>query len=401
MKYRDLQIQTQREFPNNARTRGFGWLVRAGYVTRENELTPLGEYAIDHLRAIALPDASTWFSRLSLQIINCQDETFFSIDSGSEEIIHCPTCKYSARRESALFQKSILPGEEPLPVEKVFTPGCHTIDALAEYLHIPREKTAKAMMFTQVPSGKFVFVVLRGDMNLSETKLRNVVGEVRLATPAEIQQAGAVGGYASPVSLDGALIVVDDLIPQSSNLVAGANEQDYHLLNTNCGRDYPAEIVTDLALAGAGDLCAMCGSPLEALRCISLRDRNGYQFRNILLALAESHHDDKGLTLPRSASPFDVYLMHIPGKTFDTLAKADLIYLACQQAGIPVLFDDREERAGVKFNDADLIGCPVRITAGERGLEKGTAELKMRKTGEGKNIDLDVIPDNIKNLPTS
>jgi len=401
MKYRDLLIQTQREFPNNARTRGFGWLVRAGYITRENELTPLGEFTLAHLRGLASAGASDFFSRLSLQVIHCIDEIFLPIDTGSEEMIHCPACQYSARRETALFQKSSLPGEEPLPTEKVHTPGCHSIETLAEYLQVPREKTAKAMLFTQVPSGKFIFVVLRGDMTLSETKLKKVVGEVRLATTAEIEGAGAVAGYASPVNLEDALIVVDDLVPQSTNLVAGANELDYHLLNTNCGRDYQPEIITDLALAGAGDPCAMCGSTLELLNAISLWDQNGYKYKNILLALAESHHDDRGLTLPRAASPFDVYLMHIPGKALDTLSTAGRVYVACQQAGIPVLFDDREERAGVKFNDADLIGFPIRVTIGERGLENNQAEIKIRRTGEGLNLDLDAIPDRIKKLPSS
>jgi len=401
MKYCDLHIQTQREFPNNTRTQGFGWLVRSGYLTRENELTPLGEYAVDHIHTIAVSDTVSFFSRLWLKIIHTEQETFFPIHTGSEKIIHCPACKYSARKELALFQKSALPGEEPLPAEKVLTPDCHTIESLAEYLHLPKEKTAKAMMFTQVPSGKFVFVVLRGDMNLSETKFRNVVGEVRLATTGEIEQTGAVAGYASPVGLEHALIVVDDLIPQSSNLVAGANEAGFHLLNTNCGRDYQADIVTDLALAGLGDPCAMCGNLLEELSCISLKDKNGYQFKNILLALADAHHDDKGLTFPGFASPFDGYLMHIPGKTLDTRARAEAVYLACQRTGIQLLFDDREERAGVKFNDADLIGCPVRITIGERNLENGLAELKTRKTGESMNISLDAIPEQLKKLPAS
>ena len=401
MKYRDLHIETQREFPNNARTEGFGWLVRAGYATRENELTPLGDYAVDYIRTIARSDALAFFSRLSLQTITAEEATFFPVDTGSKLIIHCPACKYSACKELALFQKSSLPSDEPLPTEKVFTPDCHTIDALAAYLDIPKEKTAKAMMFTLVPSGKLVFIVLRGDMNLSETKLRNVVGEVRLATTGEIEQAGAVAGFASPVGLVDALIVVDDLIPQSPNLASGANEMDYHLLNTNCGRDYQAEIVTDIALAKAGDLCAMCGSPLEEVNCISLKDDDGYQFKNILLALSESHHDDKGLTFPKSASPFAAYLMHVPGKTHDTRVRAEEAYLACQEVGLSVLFDDREERAGVKFNDADLIGCPVRITIGERGLENGVAEFKMRKTGESMNIVLDTIPYQIKNLLAS
>ena len=375
MKYRDLNIQTQRELPNNARTQGFGWLVRAGYLTRENELTPLGKHALEHLRQHAEEPLS------SLSILWNSDGTFFPLPTGLTGIIHCPACGYSARKELALFQKNPLPAEEPLPTEKVETPDCHTIEALAAFLNIPKEKTAKAMMFTRVPSGKFVFVLIRGDMTLSEAKLKNAVGDVRLATSEEIERAGATPGYASPVGLTDALIIVDDLIPHSTNLVAGANEAGYHLLNTNCGHDYFPEVVTDLGMASAGQACAMCGSPLEEVNALLLKDKNGFHFENILLALAESHHDDKGLAFPKSAAPFDVYLMHVPGKTMDTKAKADEIYNELQSAGISVLFDDRDERAGVKFIDADLIGCPVRVTVGERNLVNGMVELKQR-TGQ-------------------
>ena len=399
MKYRDLHIQTQREFPNNARTEGFGWLVRAGYVTRENDLTPLGEFAIQHLRDLA-KDPSFRF-RLSLSLLSNADETFFPLPTGSTEVIHCPACGYSARKELALFQKTVYSTEEPEPAEKMSTPDCHSIEALAAFLKIPKEKTAKAMMFTRVPSGKFVFVVIRGDMTLSEIKLKNAIGDVRLATVEEIERSGAAAGYASPVGLTDALIIVDDLIPHSTNLVAGANETGYHLLNTNCGHDYQPEIIADLALASAGQDCAMCGNPLEEINALLLKDKNGFHFENTLLALAESHHDDKGLTLPASAAPFDVYLMHVPGKTMDTRAKAEEIFLACQSAGISVLFDDRDERAGVKFNDADLVGCPIRITVGERGLQNQSVEVKARKAAESVNVRIEEIPVHIKNLLAS
>ncbi len=389
MKYRDLHIQTQREFPNNARTDGFGWLVRARYLTRENELTQLGQYTLDHLRQLA-GDPSFVFPLSSL---TASDETYFPLPTGDIDLIHCPECKYTARKELALFQKTPFASEEPLPTEKVLTPDCHTIESLAAFLNIPKEKTAKAMMFTRVADGKFVFVVLRGDMTLSEAKLENAVGEVRLATTEEIAKSGAAAGYASPIGLTDALIVVDDLIPRSPNLVAGANEAGYHLLNTNCGRDYRPEIVADLALANVGDACVNCGQPLTVNVCNILATRTEFFFENILLALAESHHDDKGLAFPKSAAPFDVYLMHVPGKTMDTKAKAEEIYNELQAAGISVLFDDRDERAGVKFNDADLIGCPVRVTVGERGLQGGTVEVKARTAGESANVAIvDLIP---------
>lgn len=401
MKYRDLHIQTQREFPNNARTEGFGWLVRAGYVTRENELTPLGKYTINHLRNLS--KNSSFISHLSsfLPAIGNENETFFPLPTGDIEIIHCPACGYASRRELATFQKTPFSNEAPLQMEKVITPDCPTIESLAAYLNVPKEKTAKAMMFIRVADGKFVFVVIRGDMTLSETKLKNAIGEVRLATPEEIANTGAAAGYASPIGLTDALIVVDELIPHSPNLVAGANEAGYHLLHTNCGRDYTPELIADLALAKAGDLCAMCESPLEEVDAILLQNLDGSHAENILLALAESHHDDKGLALPKSAAPFDVYLMHVPGKTLDTRAEAKKIYGELQAAGISVLFDDRDERAGVKFNDADLIGCPIRITVGERGLQNGVVEVKERKAADSAQIQFKEISTHIKNLIAS
>jgi prolyl-tRNA synthetase len=271
------------------------------------------------------------------------------------------------------------------------TPDCHTIEALANFLNIPKEKTAKALMYTRTSDNQFVFIVVRGDMPMSEAKLKNLVGDVRAATVEEITAVGAAAGYASPVGLNTkrALIVVDDLIPQSPNLAAGANEAGYHLLNTNCGRDYSPELVADLTQAKAGDSCVKCGSPLSVLPAFSLATRSKLNVENILLALAETYHDDKGLTLPKSAAPFDVYLMHVPGKQMDTRAKAEEIYNELQAAGIMALFDDRDERAGVKFNDADLVGCPIRITVGEKALQNGMVELKPRKEKENKLIALD------------
>ncbi|MFZ5880227.1 MAG: proline--tRNA ligase [Chloroflexota bacterium] len=399
MRYRDLPIQTQREFPNNARTQGFGWLVRAGYATRENQLLPLGEQAIARLKEAS--KQIPFFFQIGLPFRDNADETFFETPTGAQEIVYCPneSCIYPVtRRELAVFQKTPFSQEESLPAEKVLTPECPTIEALANFLNLPKEKTAKALMFTRAADGRFVFVVVRGDMTLSEAKLRQVVGEVRLATPEEVAKSGAAAGYASPIGLTDALIVVDDLIPQSPNLVAGANEAGYHLLHTNCGRDYTPEIVADLVLADAGAACPQCGNPLSLQRAEILAARSEFHFEEILLALAETHHDDKGLTLPAPAMPFQVYLMQVPGKELDTRAKAEEIYAALQNAGITVLFDDRDERAGVKFNDADLIGCPVRITVGERGLKEGKVEVKPRLAPQTELIAIDEIVAKITGL---
>jgi prolyl-tRNA synthetase len=388
MKYKDLNIQTQREFPNNARTAGFGWLVRAGYLTRENQLLQIGERAISQLHAKRSADVLAL-----LPALKSETETFFPLETGPLEIIHCPACEYAERIELAQFRKTPFSTEAPLPTEKVLTPDCPTIESLANFLNIPKEKTAKAVMYTRTSDNRFVFVVVRGDMQMSETKLKNLIGDVRAATVEEIVTAGAAAGYASPVGLNAkrALIVVDDLIPQSPNLAAGANEAGYHLLNTNCGRDYSPEIVADLTQAKAGDSCIGCGNPLSASSALCSATRSQFDFENILLALAETHHDDKGLTLPKSAAPFDVYLMHVPGKQMDTRAKAGEIYNQLQAAGISVLFDDRDERAGVKFNDADLIGCPLRITVGEKNLKDGMVEIKERTGKENQLVKVEEI----------
>jgi len=392
MKYRDIHIETQRQAPNNARTEGFSFLVRAGYLTRENIPTKLGKYTLDHLSKLST-DKSFLF-HLSLPTLD--NETFVPLPSSSIQVAHCLSCKYVEKLEFARFQKISLAEEEQLPLEKILTPDCHTIEALANLLDIPKKKTAKALMYTRVTDNKFIFVVVRGDMQLSEAKLKQQIGEIRPAIAEEIERSGAAAGYASPIRLKDALIVVDDLIPRSQNLVAGANEIDYHFKNTNYGRDYSAEIVADLVQARAGDACFNCGNPLSIVPVISLSTHNEYNFENILLALAETHHDDKGLTFPHPAAPFDVYLMHLPGKEMDTRAKAEEIYNSLQSADISVLFDDREERAGVKFNDADLIGCPIRVTVGEKGLKEGMVELKLRKEKENRLVPVTNIVEEIK-----
>lgn len=394
MKYHDLQIQTQREAPNNARTQGFSFLVRAGYLTRENVPTKLGEQTISHIHELAEK------SLHSLSTIGNDQEIFFPITSGNIEVAYCTSCKYTERLELANFAKlETTDTNSPLPLEKISTPDCNTIESLANFLNIKKEETAKALMYTRVNDGRFIFVVVRGDMQMSEAKLAAQVGDVRAATHDEIISVGAVPGYASAIGLnDEAMIIVDNLIPRSKNLVAGANEAGYHLKNTNHGRDYTAEIVADLVQAQEGDACANCGNPISVTSSILLATRKDIEPQNILLALTEEHHDDYGLTIPYPTAPFDVYLMHIPGKELDTRSKADEIYNLLQDAGLSVLLDERDERAGVKFNDADLIGCPIRVTVGEKGLKDEMVELKLRKEKDKELVLIDKIVERIKSI---
>jgi prolyl-tRNA synthetase len=398
MKYTDLSIQTQRDAPNNARTQGFAFLVRGSYLTRENRPTPLGEHALKHLEKLSTGLEDAFLTKLDIPLISNEEETFFSLDTGEIDVIHCPACGYAARSEFARFAKSIASSEEPLSIEKVETPHCNTIEDLANFLEIPKEQTAKALLYTRESDDKLIFAVVRGDMQLSEAKLKEQVGEIKMADYYAMEAAGAVPGYAAPIELKDTLIIVDDLIPDSPNLVTGANDEGYHLKNVNYGRDYNAEIVTDLVQASEGDACLNCGKPLSEVSADLLKSKDGYHFDKILHALAETHHDDNGLTLPYPAAPFDVYLMNIPGKTIDTGSVAVELYENLQKAGVSVLFDDRDGRAGVKFNDADLIGPPVRVTIGERGLKNNSVELKKRTEQENLVVVLTDVVSRIQEI---
>ncbi len=388
MRYSDLNIETYRNVPARARTEGEAMLIRAGYVQHEGELTPLGRRTIARLEELAQAHpARQVFSLLQLPVVETSSgEVLFASELGRVELAVCPSCGYAERRSLAAFKKPESPVEEPRPAEKVLTPECPTIEALAAFLGIPKERTAKALMYTLTSDGKFVFVAVRGDMQASEAKLQKLLGEFRMATTEEITAAGAAPGYASPIGLKDTLVVVDDLVARSPNLVAGANEPGYHLKNTNYGRDYKAEFGADIALGEPGLRCLNCDTPLAVRNAEPLADAQGYCMENVLKALAETHHDEKGLTLPSAAAPFAVYLMQLPGKELDTLAQATQLHESWEAAGIAVLFDDRNERAGVKFADADLIGCPVRAAVGERGMKEGMVELKSRTASEVKPV---------------
>jgi prolyl-tRNA synthetase len=410
MHFSQLSIQTQRDNPANARTPGFAFLVRAGYLTREGQPLELGRLVLENVRkhyeemvgkfdpSPAL--TSSFFLGMGLRVVlsSTADESYFPTMAGADEILLCSACGYASRRENSDLRKKPVAAEDMLPIEKVHTPDCSTIESLANFLQIPREKTAKALMYTRLSDGGFVFIMVRGDMQLSEAKLRQHIGDVRPATEGEIAAAGAVAGYASPIGLHDVLVVVDDMLPHSPNLVAGANEAGYHLKNVNTPRDFQADLVVDVILPRDGDACPECDDPLELRAAEMLSSEAGIHFDKLLLFLAEAHHDDKGLTLPKSVAPFDVYLMNVPGKLLDTAAEAETLYTRLQAAGISVLYDDRDERAGVKFNDADLIGCPLRITVGERGLQNGMVEWKERKGAENQLISLADVVDVIKNV---
>jgi len=348
---------------------------------------------------------------------------------GEDTLLLCDECGYTANRQVARFKKPSAPQEKPKPIEKVATPDAHTIEELANFLGVPKFKTAKAVFFmAQIPEGqetveKFIFAIVRGDMELNETKLANAIGakELRPATEGEIKVVGAEPGFASPIGIShlpragdgpGVRVIVDDIIPKSPNLVAGANEEGYHLLNVNYGRDYSASIVADIAAADEGAACPACGSAMRAARGVEVgnifqlgtrysdalgcffvdKDKQrkpvimgsyGIGVGRLLSCIAEKHHDEHGLIWPVTVTPYAVHLVLLRGKGDSRSEEiAESLYRELQAAEIEVLYDDRDESPGVKFNDADLIGCPIRITVSERALSAGGVEVKLRHKAE-------------------
>ncbi|MCL5999532.1 MAG: proline--tRNA ligase [Chloroflexi bacterium] len=351
---------------------------------------------------------------------------------GEDTLMICDHCGYTANRQVAVFRKQRGPDESPLPIQKVPTPGVTTIDDLAAFLNIPTAKTAKAVfavasvMQADVPVDKFVFAVVRGDMEVNETKLSNAIKarDLRPAQEDEIRAIGAVPGYGSPLGVHDAIIVVDDAVAQSPNLVAGANETGYHLLNVNYGRDYGADVVCDIAAASEGDACPRCSNPLRATRGVEVgnifqlgtrySDAMGCTFLDaqgqkqpvimgsygigvgrLLACIAEEHHDEMGLCWPITVAPYQVHLILLRGDD-QTAQIANRVYGDLQAAGIEVLYDDREERPGVKFMDADLIGLPLRLTVGDRALKRGGLELKQRRAKDSAIVPLDETVSHLK-----
>ncbi|HYP40002.1 MAG TPA: proline--tRNA ligase [Chloroflexia bacterium] len=351
---------------------------------------------------------------------------------GEDTLVLCGHCGYSANRQVATFQKPPAPAEEPLEMEKVPTPNVTTIDALAEFLSIPKSKTAKAVFLVatiiegEQDVDKFVFAVVRGDMDVNETKLSNAVGakSLRPAHEEEIKGIGAEPGYGSPVGVRGAIIVVDDAVASSPNLVAGANEVGYHLLNVNYGRDYTADVVCDIAAAQEGDACSNCGNPLRLSRGVEVgnifklgtfySDALGCRFLDkegksqpvimgsygigvgrLLACIAEEHHDERGLLWPITVAPHEVHMVVLAGDGSEAKRVAEDIYATLVNREVEVLYDDRDETPGVKFADADLIGIPLRLTISARSLQRGGIELKRRASKDSSIASIDELEEKL------
>ena len=336
-------------------------------------------------------------------------------ESGEDAIVSCDSCRYAANVEKAESRPmQVVAGTEMLPIEKTNTPNIKTIAEVAAFLGVPTDKTIKSLLFTS-GTGEFVLAILRGDHELNEIKLKNSLGwdEIQMASEDDIQRiTGSPAGFIGPQGLREKTAIIADLCLKGMvNAVIGGNEQDIHLLNANFERDFTVDRFADLRNVEAGDACPRCEhGKLEMWRGIEVGhvfklgtkyskamnatylDKDGKEqiifmgcygigIGRTVAAAIEQNHDENGIIFPIPIAPFHCSVVALNTKDSGVMAEAEEIYFKLEKLGIEVLFDDRDERPGVKFKDNDLIGIPIRVVVGSKGLAEGKVELKDRKTG--------------------
>jgi prolyl-tRNA synthetase len=303
-----------------------------------------------------------------------------------------------------------------LPMVDVETPGAATIDALATFLGVPASGTAKAAFFV-TGDGRFVVAIVRGDYDVNETKLVNAIkatGGLRPAQLEEITERGMQAGYGSPLGATDSVVVVDELVMRSPNLVAGANRVGWHVKNVNVPRDYTPDVVAEITNAREGDLCIRCGSPVKLRKGIEVGNifklgtdftvAAGAQYlgedgerhpivmgsygigvgRNVA-CVVEAHHDEKGIAWPAEVAPYAAHLVELGAAKEPRVREvAERLHQVAEDAGYwrQILWDDRDESPGVKFKDAELLGMPLILTVSPRSLAAGGVEVTQRATGE-------------------
>jgi len=369
---------------------------------------------------------------------NLAHEFTYLTDAGEDTLILCPQCGYAANREVARLRKDVplqeqegqkeRDGEEISHPIRVYTPGKNTIPLVCGFLGARPQDSIKTMVYLKAGENRPVLVVIRGDLDVNERKLANLLrtSEVKMALPEEIEEFGLVQGYMSPAGLEDFTVVSDDSLTGERGYLAGANEKDYHLQNVVPGRDFRVDLRGDIAAAREGDPCPVCGHPLDVRRGIEVGNTfmlgtkysasMGATFRDeggvlkpivmgcygmgvgrLLACVIQENRDERGIIWPATVAPYDCHLVSL-GVSGEVREAAETIYEKITSMGLEVLYDDRNESAGVKFNDADLLGMPIRVTISERNLKMGAAEINLRREKEAEIVPLDQVPEKVQDL---
>lgn len=351
-------------------------------------------------------------------------------DSGEDEIIYCDSCSYAANVETAVSRVEASPVEELKNAELIDTPNVSKIDDIVQFLNIPYSKTVKAMMYRDMGNDQVYMVLMRGDYEVNETKLKNIVNavEVALLTDEELEKHGLIKGFIGPygIELDDIKVIADTAVTEINNHTAGGNKMDTHYINVNYGRDYKADIVADIKTVKVGETCERCGGKLHSARGIEvghifklgdkyskalnatfLDDKGeskvmlmgcyGIGVSRTLASAIEQNNDEFGIIWPTALAPYIVDVIPANVKNEEQVKVAEEIYEALLNDGIDSMIDDRDERPGFKFKDADLIGFPFKVVSGKRAGE-GIVELKIRRTGETLEISKDDVVSTVREL---
>ncbi len=443
--YRDLPLlpyQIQTKLRDEPRPRG-GLLRVREFIMKDLYSLDVDEAGLDESYQRMCQAYKNIYARIGLPVLMVEadsgaiggkdsHEFMLLTEDGEDEVICCSDCDYAANVEKAQFIKTsepAVPGtaKNLLALEEIATPETETIEEVAGFVGLPSSQTLKAVFYFS--DGKFVFVVIRGDLEVNETKLRNALRctQLRLATEDEVNDAGLVAGFASPIGKKGVKVVADDSIAAGANFVVGANKPGYHFRNANYPRDFQVDLMTDIALARAGDSCPKCRGRLSLSRGIEvghvfklgtfISERFGASFLDgggesrpivmgsygiglgrLLAAIVEQSHDDKGIVWPFPVAPYQVYLCALSLEKTGILPAAQKVYQELQKEGVEVLFDDRDDSPGVKFNDADLLGIPLRLTLSPRTLQSQSVEAKWRTERETRLLPLDNLAVQVSKL---
>lgn len=351
-------------------------------------------------------------------------------DSGEDEIIYCDSCSYAANVETAVSKVEAAPTEELKNAELIDTPNVSKIDDIVEFLSIPYSKTVKAMMYKDLGNDQIYMVLIRGDYEVNETKLKNRINavEVALLTDEELEKSGLIKGFIGPygMELGDIKVIADTAVTEINNHTAGGNKLDTHYINVNYGRDYKADIVADIKTVKVGETCERCGGKLHSARGIEvghifklgdkyskamnatfIDDKGiskammmgcyGIGVSRTLASAIEQNNDEFGIIWPTALAPYIVDVIPANMKNEEQVKVAEEIYEALLNDGIDSMIDDRDERPGFKFKDADLIGFPFKVVSGKRA-EEGIVELKIRKTGETLEVSKDDVVSTVREL---